>query len=250
MPAVQTITLGAVAGLTIFLGLPIARLRAVGRQQLALLNALAVGVLFFLFVDIMTHAADPVEEAMALHERAFWPLLALLGLGFGAGLLSLVYYGQRLLRPGGSTRRLVMLIAVGIGFHNFAEGLAIGNAAHVGAIALALTLVVGFGLHNATEGFGIAAPLAGQSVSWGFLLLAGLIGGGPTFIGTIVGLRFTSEPVSVLFLALAGGSILFVIVELLAASRKLAAPTWVGWGLTVGILAGFITEFILASAGG
>jgi hypothetical protein len=43
---------------------------------------------------------------------------------------------------------------------------------------------------------------------------------------------------------------LFVVVELLAAGRKLAAPTWVGWGLTVGLLAGFVTEFVLASAGG
>ena len=74
----------------------------------------------------------------------------------------------------------------------------------------------------------------------------GLIAGGPTLLGTLLGMHFASAPLSVLFLA--GGSILFV-VELLAAGRKLAAPTWVGWGLTFGLLARCITEFVLASAG-
>lgn len=251
MSAIQIVILGAVAGFTIFLGLPLARLRTSNRHALALLNALAVGILLFLFVDIMEHAAEPVEEALVHHDPDVWLLLALLSLGLGGGLLGLTAYGQRWLRGGErSAQRVALLIATGIGLHNFAEGLAIGNAAQTGAIALAATLVVGFGLHNATEGFGIAAPLAGQSPSWRFLALAGLIAGGPTLLGTVVGMQFTSEPVSVLFLALAGGSILFVVVELLAAGRKLAAPTWMGWGLTVGLLAGFVTEFVLAMAGG
>jgi len=113
--------------------------------------------------------------------------------------------------------------------HNFAEGLDIGNTARVGALTLALSLEIGFGLHNATAGFGIAARLAGHPVSGGFLAAMGLIVGGPTLLGTLLGMRFASAPLSVLFLALAGGSILFVVVELLAAGRKLAAPTWVGW---------------------
>src|SRR5206468_11584568 len=83
--------------------------------------------------------------------------------------------------------RLGMSIAVGIGLHNFSEGLAIGQAAHAGEISLAVLLVVGFALHNATEGFGIVGPLVAADVrpTWSWLILAGVIGGGPTFLGTI-----------------------------------------------------------------
>ena len=245
----HTVALGAVAGGTILLGLPTARLRCLASSWLALLNALAVGVLLFLFVDVMEQAASPVEAAVGASFSAFWPLALLLALGFGGGLLGLVAYSQRLPRGSAGPERLAFLIAVGIGLHNFAEGLAIGNAAGRGAITLALTLIVGFGLHNATEGFGIAAPLVGRPVGWTRLLLLGAIGGGPTMLGTLLGVRFTSAPVSVLFLALAGGSILFVVGELLAVGRKLAAPLWVGWGLTLGLLAGFATDFILVRAG-
>src|SRR6185436_8168189 len=113
-----------------------------------------------------------------------------------------------------AARRLALLIAVGIGLHNFGEGLAIGQSAAAGEIALAVTLIVGFGLHNATEGFGIVGPLGAEAElpSWGFLALLGLIAGGPTFVGTVVGQAWVSDALSVLFLSLAGGSILYVVV--------------------------------------
>src|SRR5580700_2668644 len=112
--------------------------------------------------------------------------------GIGAGLLGLVYFNRSVfshLRHGTanpSARSLSLAIATGLGMHNLSEGLAIGESAHVGAIAFAGVLVVGFALHNITEGFGIAAPMPMEPkpVSWSFLGLAGLIGGGPTFIGT------------------------------------------------------------------
>jgi zinc transporter, ZIP family len=247
----QTVILGGLAGLTIFLGLPIARLRLATRQYLSLLNAFAIGILLFLFIEVMEHAIGPVEEALEEGKPGFLLLLLVVALGFGAGLLSLVYYGQRFMQGGESPRRLALLIAAGIGLHNFSEGLAIGSSARVGEMALALTLVVGFGLHNATEGFGIAAPLASEKrVSWGFLAVCALVAGGPTFLGTIVGFSYTSELLSILFLALAGGAIIYVINELFGAGRKLGAPAWAGWGITAGILLGFVTEFILEALGG
>jgi ZIP family zinc transporter len=154
-------------------------------------------------------------------------------------------------------RRLALMIAVGIGLHNFAEGLAIGQSAARSEIALATLLVIGFGLHNATEGFGIVAPLSGDLAddgrparpSWGFLLALGLIGGAPTFLGTVIGHSFTSEPVAVVFLTLAAGSIIYVITQLLGVAAKTRRGDLLAYGLILGLLAGFGTDAIVSAAG-
>src|SRR5437870_2517498 len=110
---------------------------------------------------------------------------------------------------------------------------------------------LGFGLHNATEGLGIWAPLTGEAdrPSWGFLGLLGLVGGAPTFLGTLLGQAWVNEPVSILFLALAAGSILYVVVELLNVGRLLASKTLVTWGVLFGLFLGFATDFILIASG-
>jgi ZIP family zinc transporter len=154
-------------------------------------------------------------------------------------------------------RQLALLMAVGIGLHNFAEGLAIGQAAASNEIALATLLVVGFALHNATEGFGIVAPLTNETAadgtraipSWGTLALLGAIGGGPTFIGTAVGHSFTSEWVSVLFLTLAAGSILYVVIQLVGIAAKSKRMDLLAYGLLIGIVLGFATDAIVTAAG-
>jgi zinc transporter, ZIP family len=148
-------------------------------------------------------------------------------------------------------RWLAIFIATGIGLHNFSEGLAIGQSAASDQISLAIVLIIGFGLHNATEGLGICAPLAGdkERPSWGFLGLLGLIGGAPTFFGTLVGQVWVNESVSILFFALAAGSILYVVMELLNVGRVLASKTLVTWGVLFGLVLGFGTDFILVAAG-
>lgn len=273
MTTTQTVVLGAIAGLTIFLGLPLGRIRAGSRTLRCFLNGISTGILVFLLFDILEHAVEPVEEAVS---EGAWGRLAALGsllaVGFGVGLLGLLYLGRRWRRgasrtvtaslgPGAmavaeaervrsNALRVAMSIAAGIGLHNFSEGLAIGQAASSKQISLAVLLVIGFALHNATEGFGIVGPLAaaGERASWGWLALAGLVGGGPTLIGTIVGTAITSEVVFVAFLALAAGAILYVIDELLAAGRRMSWDVML-WGVFVGFLVAFATELVIVAAG-
>jgi ZIP family zinc transporter len=146
---------------------------------------------------------------------------------------------------------LASMIAIGIGAHNFAEGLAIGASAASGATVVAFGLIAGFALHNATEGFGIAAPLAGRTIpSWAQLGLAGLVAGGPTFLGTVVGYQFASPLLSVFFLAIAVGALVFVIGELWSILKR----TGVTAGVTAMTAAGFVialaTELLVDLNGG
>jgi len=110
--------------------------------------------------------------------------------------------------------------------------------------------VIGFALHNGTEGFGIVGPLAaaGERASWGWLLLAGVVGGGPTFLGTVVGTMFHSDLVFVAFLALAAGAILYVVGELFGAGRRLSWEITL-WGVFAGFVLGLGTELVLIAAG-
>ena len=145
---------------------------------------------------------------------------------------------------------VAMGTAMGLGLHNVAEGLAIGSSAASGATTLALLLVIGFALHNATEGFAIAAPLSqGAKPSWRFLGLAGLVGGGPTFVGGVIGYTFVSPLLSVVFLGLAAGALVFVFNEMMSVSRRFSLPMVSGVALTIGLLAAFGTDFLLAYAG-
>jgi zinc transporter, ZIP family len=272
----QTLGLGAVAGFTIFLGLPIGRMQTVQASTKAFLAATATGILVFLLWDVLSAAVEPVAAALEDGRGGRFAWLAfLLTAGFTTGLMSLVYYDvwmkrrrrRAFLGPGAAStaeyerdhwftglspaRWLAIFIATGIGLHNFSEGLAIGQSSAADELNLAIVLIIGFGLHNATEGLGICAPLAGDSdrPSWTFLGALGLIGGGPTFLGTLLGQAWVSEAVSILFLALAAGSILYVVIELLNVGRALASKTLLTWGVLLGLFLGFATDFVLVAAG-
>jgi zinc transporter, ZIP family len=294
----RTLLLGSIAGATILIGLPVGRLRRPAPTTRAMLNATAIGILLFLLWDVLSAAWTPIDTALAQIAAHRGGGGALAGYGFlfaaglSVGLLGLVAYerwmsglgrrfgpgtmstGELTAHRGGIAlwspgRRLALLIAVGIGLHNFAEGLAIGQSAASGEIALATLLVVGFGLHNATEGFGIVAPLAadipvpaeGPADGGGpadegahrpsrrFLLALGAIGGGPTFIGTAAGYAFTSEPLSVVFLTLAAGSILYVVLQLVGVAGRARRPDLLAYGVLLGLLAGFLTDAIVTAGG-
>jgi ZIP family zinc transporter len=254
--------LGLLAGITIFLGLPIARLKPVSVRTRSFLSALSTGILLFLLVEITGHLIEEVEELVenAALTQSGWPVAlqyaGLFTLGFSVGLLGLVWFERRFIGLGKDepanryrqVKQLALLISIGLGLHNLSEGLAIAQGYGGGAIQLAWLLAIGFALHNATEGFGIAAPLAGHRVPWRFLGVCGLIAGGPTFLGAVVGSWWIGKPTEIFCLALAAGTILYIVGELLHLGRILKGEAVVEIGLLVGFFVAMGTDFALSSA--
>jgi zinc transporter, ZIP family len=280
----QTVALGALAGFTIFLGLPVGRLQLLGARPRVALAMFSVGVLAFIFVDVLSNGIGIIDSALTAYKHdhgslgyVIW-LVVLLAAGFTAGSAGLSVI-ERKLRPaamkapvvGGAgaltvveadrveleldtarrrALRTGLTIAAAIGVHNFAEGLAIGVSARAGAISLATVLIIGFALHNATEGFGIIGPLGDVKPSWAWLALAGLIGGGPTFLGSIVGYGVTSHPLELAFYAAAGGAILYVIGEIWNGMRRYGYRELGLLMVSAGFVIGVLTDLIVTYGGG
>jgi ZIP family zinc transporter len=277
----QLLLLGSIAGFTIFLGLPLAVLQNVSSKKKGFLNAIAIGILVFLIIDVFGHAWDSVGNVAqdtfsgkVSVGTGVPTILALFG-GLAIGLLGLVFYEERYMKTNpkqkwreagldssvagsggeyrhqqqllheGNAYRLSMMIAIGIGFHNFSEGLAIGQSYASGAIGLAIILII------ATEGFGIAGPLTGlvKKPRIRFLILAGLVGGGPTFVGTVLGSLWTSAVTSVFFLSIAGGALIYVSMLMYSSGRKQTTNDILMLGIFVGLCAGFVTDLIVTLGG-
>ena len=286
MSFAETVLLGALAGGTIFLGLPMARMRVLTEAARVALAMFSVGILVFLLVDVLAHGFEITETAVSnyhdgngsfLHAAAL-ALLFTGGFALGSAGLGILERRVRSRAPGhppmagaavdvlgaeqqrllDDQERLVreralrtaLIVATAIGLHNFAEGLAIGVSASTGEIGLATVLIIGFALHNATEGFGIIGPLGDITPSWRWLALAGLIGGGPTFIGSMVGYTFNSQPLELAFYAVAGGAILYVIGEIWHGMRRFGHRELGLTMLALGFSAGVLTDLVVAYGGG
>jgi zinc transporter, ZIP family len=249
-----TVFLGAIAGLTIFIGLPIARARRLSAGTVGLFNAAAIGILIYLVVEIAQNAIVPISSAVAVWHGGGGPFpFGFIAVFVGGLTIGLVGLGSiattmtaRAARSAENPLILAAVIAVGIGAHNFGEGLAIGASAASGSTAIAFGLIMGFALHNATEGFGVAAPLIGRYVpSWSQIAIGGLVAGGPTFLGTVVGYTFNAPIVSVFFLAIAVGALVFVIGELWSVLKRTGLSTMATATMAAGFLIAFATELFL-----
>lgn len=202
---------GAIVGL-----LPVAfglmfypAMRGVGRGGMNFLLALTVGLLAFLLIDMTSEALELAASAAALFQGS-----AMVWLSALASFLLLMAIGRWRGTPEGLA--LAFYIALGIGLHNFGEGLAIGGAFAAGSAGLGTFLVLGFALHNVTEGIGIAAPmLRVRPPLWAFAALT-LLAGGPAVLGMWAGSLAYAPQLSALALAVGAGAILQVMVEVTA----------------------------------
>lgn len=253
-PAVDAQTFLAYALLGIYVGVvPVVLgmlwfpfMRRIDRKWMNAILALTIGLLLFLFVDTVLEALEIAGEVPSVFQG-----VPVVYLGMLLSLGVLVSVGRRVGEE--SPLKIAVLIALGIGLHNFGEGLAIGAAFATGAAALGSFLVIGFTLHNITEGVGIAAPLLrGEQPSLPIFFWLALLAGGPAILGTWVGSLAFSPLLATIFLSIGAGAILQVIWEvgrLLAREAQRRGETAVSWlnfaGLTAGILVMYLTAFLV-----
>ena len=223
-------------------------LRQLGRRTMTFLMAATAGLLIFLGLDTLAEALEVAAEVPSAFQG-----IGLIGIGAVGTFLLLDAISRRQTEITGSEseRRLAiaLMIAIGIGFHNLGEGLAIGAAYNVGEIALGTFLVVGFIIQNITEGLGIIAPVLRDRPTIGRLALMGLIGGGPAIIGAWIG-GFTPSPIlGVLFLAIGTGAIFEVVYEIAKLIQKDMAresmPMTVFSGVLTGMLLLWVTGLLI-----
>jgi zinc transporter ZupT len=223
-------------------------LRQLGRRTMTFLMAATAGLLIFLGLDTLVEALEVAAQVPSSFQG-----IGLIGIGAVATFLLLDAISKRQTGITGNEtdRRLAiaMMIAIGIGFHNLGEGLAIGAAYNVGEIALGTFLVVGFIIQNITEGLGIIAPVLRDRPSIGRLALMGLIGGAPAIVGAWIGGYTPSPFLAVLFLAIGTGAIFQVAYEIAKLIQKDTAresmPMTVFSGVLTGMLLLWVTGLLI-----
>ena len=188
-------------------------LRRAGQQWLTAFMALTAGLLTYLGFSALFEA---FEFQAAVPSALGGPGLVLLGVAIS--YLGMTFISSRFSAGSGKAlggAALALLVAIGIGLHNFGEGLAIGTSFAFGELALGSFLIVGFMVHNVTEGLGIAAPAAdeGTSLSWRRLAALALIAGGPAILGAWTGGFIANDILAVLFFGAAAGAAFEVVTE-------------------------------------
>jgi zinc transporter, ZIP family len=217
-------------------------LRRASPHWLAAFMALTAGLLSFLAVEALSEA---LELQAALPSALGGVGLVLLGVAIS--YLALTFISSRLGARGAlGGLALATLVAIGIGLHNFGEGLAIGSSFALGELTLGTFLIVGFMVHNVTEGLGIATPVAEgkQRASLALLAVLALVAGAPTIVGAWLGGFVTSDVLGVIFFAAAAGAAIEVVVEVLRyLARRAPGGLTSGYALG-GFLAGVAVMYV------
>ncbi|MDQ3739458.1 MAG: ZIP family metal transporter [Actinomycetota bacterium] len=187
-------------------------IRRIPRQWLRALMAATVGLLAFLAIDATFEGFELAGEGSQAFGGA-----TLVVVGAIVAYLALAGAGRWIEGRGGASK--AMLVAVGIGLHNLGEGVAIGSAYAVGALALGAFLVVGFAIHNTTEGLAIVSPLATERPGWGRLVVLGLVAGAPAILGAWIGAAAFNASIAAFLFGFGAGAIAQVIVQLVPSLR-------------------------------
>ena len=220
--------------------------RRIPPGALRVVLALTVGLLAFLAIDATLEGLELAGEGSQAFGGA-----ALVFVGAAVAFLALTGVGEWLKgrQKGAEGRHLALLVAVGIGLHNLGEGVAIGSAYAVGALALGAFLVVGFALHNTTEGLAIVAPLAKERPTPGRLALLGLVAGAPAVLGAWIGAAAFNASLAAFLFGFGAGAIVQVIVQLAPSIKdgegRLLHPPAVA-GLLAGMALMFATGLLVA----
>ena len=225
-------------------------IKKIKKQSFHFFLALTAGLLLFLGIDAIDEAIEISNENLSQIFNGNLLIFTVIALSF----LGLYYAGDKLAKNSTKTNlsrnvAIALMISIGIGLHNFGEGLAIGASVGLGSIAFTSFLIVGFALHNTTEGIAIASLMSRGKMMIGMLFCLGLIAGVPAIFGTWIG-GFQYSPFSIIiFLAIGAGAIFQVLVVLLKwiydENQKTLSNASVISGFVVGILIMYITSIVI-----
>ena len=222
----------------------------ISRSKYYFFMALTCGLLLFLGIDAIEETFEISKEHLSNSFNSPLLIITTIILSF----LGLFYAGEKLTSKVGSLKisssiAMGLMISIGIGLHNFGEGLAIGASVGLGSIAFSTFLIVGFALHNTTEGLAIAAPLSREKKIIGKLAAFGLLAGVPAIFGSWVG-GFAFSPIfAVIFLSIGAGAIFQVIIIILkwiyTENKKNLTSGFVISGFSTGLLIMYFTSIII-----